>query len=722
MRVQRLLRRVSGKPTVPTKGAIERAQSGLVSGWLFCPDCNRNAAVLALINDVSVASNPMVTPRPDVPGGHGYLLRFSIDGPPVTSPVAVRVHCAAHPACGIDQVVTTEQWNVPALGRIENLAWPIVTGWVAAFGPVSSGDGTRIEIDGFPQAAVQASVSRPDVQAFLGSEGVAGFHVDMGDVLGYAVPEGSIIRLVRGGRTLDEVVVTGSPIGDGTGSCITATPSVRARPDDSLINELIRRFRATDLPDQRDHDWLHVLESIGIQDHSASTRQWADYLAAQGLSSDVVAGLLAGRAVQGLRVPVLDPLPADLVRAVATAPRAGLPARVSAWDEGVLTSSASPQADDAAASAAVTDRVCVAGLVQHKSGLGQNANHSLSALNAAGIHACAEPFFPAPGGWNPRLGPDATAAGVMRDHAVLLHAPIDRVVQSLAAQPALLASPRLIGYFMWETAVVPRQLHRSLDLVDEIWTATDFVAEAYRRVSDTPVHVTGHAVDVSGVETVTRADLGIAEDAFVTHFSFDANSTVARKNPNAAIDAFHQAFGDDPAAVFLLKIRNMQQAEHLARTGDPHARGLMQRIQDDSRIHLLTGEWSHARSLGLIQLADCFISLHRSEGFGYAIAEAMALGTPAVATDYSGSTDFLSDNEGWSVPYEPVEVLPEEYFYWEPGMQWAEADVTQAAASLQAVREGVGVDVRTNAARKRINEVASMASLTDCYRSALART
>jgi glycosyltransferase involved in cell wall biosynthesis len=100
----------------------------------------------------------------------------------------------------------------------------------------------------------------------------------------------------------------------------------------------------------------------------------------------------------------------------------------------------------------------------------------------------------------------------------------------------------------------------------------------------------------------------------------------------------------------------------------------------------------------------------------------MALGTPAVATDYSGSTDFLSDNEGWSVPYEPVEVLPEEYFYWEPGMQWAEADVTQAAASLQAVREGVGVDVRTNAARKRINEVASMASLTDCYRSALART
>ena len=88
---------------------------------------------------------------------------------------------------------------------------------------------------------------------------------------------------------------------------------------------------------------------------------------------------------------------------------------------------------------------------------------------------------------------------MLRDHDVLLHLPIDRVVQSLAAQPALLASPRIIGYFMWETAVVPRQLHRPLSLVDEIWTATEFVANGYRAMTDTPVRVTGHAVDVDSV-------------------------------------------------------------------------------------------------------------------------------------------------------------------------------------------------------------------------------
>jgi glycosyltransferase involved in cell wall biosynthesis len=274
---------------------------------------------------------------------------------------------------------------------------------------------------------------------------------------------------------------------------------------------------------------------------------------------------------------------------------------------------------------------------------------------------------------------------------------------------------------MWETEVIPRQLHRPLALVDEIWTATEFVAAGYRAVTDTPVQVTGHAVDVSGVEQVGRSELGIADDAFVVHFSLDANSTVARKNPSAAIDAFHGAFEGDPTAVFLLKVRNMQQAEHLARSGDPHARGLMDRLRDDPAIRLVTGELSHGRSLGLIQLADCFISLHRSEGYGYAVAEAMALGTPVIATDYSGSTDLLSDCEGWPVGYALVDVLPEEYFYWEPGMQWAEADIAAAGQALRQVREGIDVEVRVSRARERVTATASMAALSHHYRTALLR-
>ena len=198
---------------------------------------------------------------------------------------------------------------------------------------------------------------------------------------------------------------------------------------------------------------------------------------------------------------------------------------------------------------------------------------------------------------------------------------------------------------MWELETVPRQFHRALDLVDEIWTATEFVANAFRNVTDTPVHVTGHAVDVSRVEAVTRAELGIPEDAFVVHYSFDANSTVARKNPNAALDAFHLAFGDDPSAVFVLKVRNFQQVESLARQGDPHAAGLLARLGGRRRWFSSRASGPTPDPLGLIAMADCYLSLHRSEGYGYSIAEAVSLGVPVVCTDYSGSQEFVIDQQ-----------------------------------------------------------------------------
>jgi glycosyltransferase involved in cell wall biosynthesis len=723
MRGHRFVRRVARGSAPQVSGAIERAQAGLVSGWLACPECPTTPTVGVAVDGTDVKGRLTSTPRPDVPGGEGFLLRFATATNKPRKPTRVHIECREHPDVRIDTEVATEAWDVPALGQVEHLAWPHASGWIAEFAPADPGQPLRLVIDGFPAVPVQPNIARSDVQAFLGDEGVAGFQADMGDLLGYAVPEGSVIRLCRGARTLHEVTLAASPIGDGAHSCLPRPSDAigpQATPaDDARIAGLLRRFRETPISATAQGDWLHLLEAIGIQVHTASTRQWAEYLAAQGLADDVIAGQLALRAVQGLRVPVLDPLPEDLHRATRGAT---LPARARAWREGILgldvTAAHAPSApepqngDDGRL-------VCVAGLVQHKSGLGQNANHSLTALAAAGIHAYAEPFFPAPGGWNPRLAPTEEAMTALRDHDVLLHLPIDRVVQSLAAQPALLASPRIIGYFMWETAVVPRQLHRPLSLVDEIWTATEFVANGYRAVTDTPVRVTGHAVDVDLVERVTKSEFGITEDAFVVHFSFDANSTVARKNPNAAIDAFRRAFEGDPSAAFVLKVRNMQQAEHLARQGDPDARGLMTRLRDDPRIRLVTGELSHGRSLGLIAMADCFISLHRSEGFGYAVGEAMALGTPVVATDYSGSTDFLSEREGWPVAYELTDVLPEEYFYWEPGMQWAEAQVEDAARALREVRNGNDVEERVSRAAARILAVASMDSLRDSYAMAL---
>jgi glycosyltransferase involved in cell wall biosynthesis len=703
---------------ISVRGSIERAHAGLISGWLECELCDApvDAPVLRMNGGV-IEGRRSLTRRPDVPRGQGFVLRFDPAGSAATAPVSVWVQCALHNGAGIERVVETEDWRVPVLGFIENASWPIIAGWLAVLAP--SDESVMLEIPGLPPVAARQTVPRPDAQPFLGSEGVAGFRADMSDAQGYAVPNGTVVRLTQGTRALHEAVVSGSPIGDETESCFPNAMSSPGRLDAEQVSELLGRFHSASVRSGGE-GWLDLLAGLGIHDDSAQTRQWADYLEAKGLPPDVVAGWLGVRAVQALRVPALDPLPAHLSARLEQALSSALPSRVLAWRDGVTSvnhgAAISPRPNPADI---VGDRVCVAGLLNHRSGLGQHAQHSINALEGVGFHACSAPFFPAPGGWNPRLGPSRESASAMRDHAVLLHAPIDGFVQSLTAQPALLASRRIIACFYWETEVVPRQFHRSLDIVDEIWAATEFVAGAFRSVTETPVRIVGNAVDISKVDPISRAELGIAEDAFVTLFCFDASSTVARKNPSAAIDAFRLAFEGDPGAVFILKVRNLPQAEHLARQGDPHALGMMERLRDDPSIRLLSGEWSHARGLGLIQLADCFISLHRSEGYGYSIAEAMALGTPVVATDYSGSSDFLSAREGWPVPYEMIDVLPEEYFFWEPGMAWAEADIHAAAEQLRAVRSGLGVVERTLAARTRIASEASLEALGANYVRAL---
>jgi glycosyltransferase involved in cell wall biosynthesis len=706
--------------TRPASGGYDRTHDGLVSGWFTCPACGNPPTPTPelFVNHQLVETSKATTPRGDVPGHMGFILRFTPTGTPHTH---VRVQCPTHPEHGLDLDIPAGTWTTPALAAIETSTWPIVTGWLALL--AAPDGGIRLQIDGYDPIPVRTTVRRPDVQAYLGTLGVGGFHLDLGAILGYALPDTTHLRLVLGNQVLAQATITDSPLGDDTPGCLPAIPASSEPLDDATIHALRRRFRDTGI--DTTGDWRDILDRLGQREYTAETEQWADYLTHHGQTPQQVSAWLALRATHALGVPTLNPLPADLDAAIDPDDHA-LPERVRTWAEPILGVGDRPTAlDDLSAPppAQAPDlsdmKVAVAGLVHHKSGLGQNAENSLKALDLAGIHGCPAPFFPATGGWNPRLGPDRDAIRSLEDHTVLLHLPIDQVIPSLAAQPALLRTDRLIGYFMWELETVPRQFHRALDLVDEIWTATEFVANAFRNVTDTPVHVTGHAVDVSHVEEVTRAELGIPEDAFVVHYSFDANSTVARKNPNAALDAFHLAFGDDPNVVFVLKVRNIQQVEALARRGDPHSQGLLDRLRIQDRILLVTDEWAHGRSLALIAMASCYMSLHRSEGFGYSIAEAMSLETPVVATEYSGVMDYASPDSVWLLPSDRVCATPGEYFYWQSEMSWADPSVVPAAMALREVRSGKCVAPRIMEARRTSKKLFSLAKLSEAFADAL---
>jgi glycosyltransferase involved in cell wall biosynthesis len=704
----------------PATGGFDRIHNGLVSGWFTCTSCSRPPSPAAdlLLNGEMLTVEKTSTPRPDVPGGLGFLLRF----PPVEQlRPQIRIQCPLHSTQGLEIMPDQETWAKAALASIETSAWPMVTGWAAIVN--NSRDLPLLEIDGYESITVRTTIRRPDVQYFLGSQGVGGFQVDLGAHLGYALPDATLISLTFGDQILATASISDSPLGEDKAACLLDKSFGSEPLDESTIHALRRRFRDTGL--DTSGDWRDILDRLGQREYSSETEQWADYLTHHGQTPQQVAAWLALRATHALGVPALNPLPTDLDARMGPADDSLLE-RVRTWAEPILGVHDRPTEHDelsappAAQGPDLSDmKVAVAGLVHHKSGIGQNAQNSLKALELAGIHACAAPFFPAPGGWNARLGPSQAALDKFEDHAVLLHLPIDQVIPSLAAQPALLRTERLIGYFMWEMETVPTEFHRALSLVDEIWTATDFVADAFRRVTDTPVHVTGHAVDVSDIELVSRAELGVTEDAFIVHFSFDANSTVARKNPNAAIDAFQLAFGDDPTAVFILKVRNFQQVEWLAQQGDPHARGLVTRLVSNPSIQLITGEWTRARTLGLIQAADCYISLHRSEGFGYALVESISLGTPVVATGFSGITDQLNPDMAQLIEYDLTEVMPGDYFYWEPEMRWADPRVHQAADALRVIRAERDVHDRVVAVSSRVGDLMSPAMFQDRYRDGL---
>jgi glycosyltransferase involved in cell wall biosynthesis len=236
-----------------------------------------------------------------------------------------------------------------------------------------------------------------------------------------------------------------------------------------------------------------------------------------------------------------------------------------------------------------------------------------------------------------------------------------------------------IGYWAWELAKFPQEWASSFAFVDEVWVASRFTYDAIASATTKPVLLMPMAVALPPAEPgLKRTDFGLPEDKFIFYFSFDLRSYTARKNPLAAIEAFRCAFQDKNApAVLLLKT--------IGSDWKPDDRdNLLDAIGGDPRILLIDRELPRTRAVALLALSDCFLSLHRSEGFGRGPAEAMLLKKPVITTDYSGTADFATHETALLVDYELVPVGESEY----PGASgqiWAEPDVEQAAAAMRRI-------------------------------------
>lgn len=242
------------------------------------------------------------------------------------------------------------------------------------------------------------------------------------------------------------------------------------------------------------------------------------------------------------------------------------------------------------------------------------------------------------------------------------------------------SSARNIIFPAWELPDYPAVWAEKLAAFDAIWAPSHFVQDALARATGRPVACVPLAVDMKLSAFLGRRWFDIPEHAFVAMFAFDFSSYAARKNPMAVLEAFETLAARRPDAPLHAVIK--------CKGGDPDdpaRKALEARIAAlGGRAQLISRELSDNEVKNLFRCVDVFVSLHRSEGFGRGMAEAMALGTPVVATGWSGNMDFMDADTAWLVDHQMVPLKAAQYLHGE-GQVWAEPDVAQASRLIEQV-------------------------------------
>ncbi len=329
--------------------------------------------------------------------------------------------------------------------------------------------------------------------------------------------------------------------------------------------------------------------------------------------------------------------------------------------------------------------VNVTGLFRGTLGLGEAARGYVEGLEAANVAVTTttvdvRQFVKETGGphagygevhYAERSGNTSAGFNLICINADELVAFADSVGESFfAARPS-------IGVWAWETDQVPERWGPAFNLLDEIWVYSTYVAENLGRAAPIPVRCVPPPVSPPDPGDV-ELELDVP-DGFRFLFMFDFFSTTSRKNPVGLVNAFRQAFepGEGPQLV-VKTINGVHRPEALEE--------LLWAARGRPDVHVVDRSLSARERDALVAGCDCYVSLHRSEGFGLTIAECMALGKPVIATAFSAPTDFMTEDNSYPVPYEMTRVGADCQIYPAEGT-WADPDVAAAARLMRRVVE-----------------------------------
>ena len=333
--------------------------------------------------------------------------------------------------------------------------------------------------------------------------------------------------------------------------------------------------------------------------------------------------------------------------------------------------------------------IIVAGAFRASSGLGRITRLMFEGLRAAGVPAIAADITA--GLRQPADLPPPAVPGQARPGPgtliVCVNAPLTGMAL-LAIGRQVVSGKRVIGLWNWELPEVPAEWRLGVGLVHEIWVSSAFTAGAIHPIAgNKPLHVVDYPINLYPPSPRAERQPGAP---FIVLCMFDAASSVTRKNPEGAIEAFRRAFGNDPSARLVLKAQRLAAA--------PAQKARLEALAAAPNIEILDATLDDAALDALYDRADVLLSLHRAEGYGLTLAEAMRRGLPVVATDWSGNVDFFSKSVGIPVPWTLVPAEDPQHTYHHPHMRWAEPDLDAAAAALRRLRDEPGLAVQLGAA------------------------